>query len=265
MPDRRNAPHAAAGGDGVGVPAPGEHDRRVVLVTGAGGALGSALCAAFLPSADVVAVHRSAPPPVPSQRQRWIDPLDPAGELPENARAVFAVRADLATEGAVERVVEIALARFGRIDAVVNAIGRGAPGSTLASSAALDGALTAFAVNAVIPARVAAAVAREFWRHRPGENRRRNRGVVHVGHHAGLDEHRGSPAVLSATKAALHALARHQAEEFAAIGVRVNAVAPLAFPARVALESVVEAIHWVDGSDVTGAVVVIDGGGRRVT
>jgi NAD(P)-dependent dehydrogenase (short-subunit alcohol dehydrogenase family) len=239
--------------------------RRVVLVTGAGGTLGSALCAALRPTADLVAVHRSAPPPVPSQRQHWVDPLEPGSELPENAHRVFAVRADLATEGAVERVVEIALAHFGRIDAVVNAIGRPAPGSTLASKAALDGALTVFAVNAVIPARVAATVAREFWRHRPRENRLRNRGVVHVGHHAGLDEHRGSPAVLSASKAALHALARHQAEEFAAIGVRVNAVAPLAFPARVSVASVVDAVRWVDDSDLTGAVVVIDGAGRRTT
>ena len=265
MADPRNAPPAVAGDDGRDARAGTEVDRRVVLVTGAGGTLGSALCAALLPVADVVAVHRSAPPPVPSQRQRWVDPLEPTSDLPDNAHRVFSVRADLATEGAVERVVEIALAHFGRIDAVVNAIGRSAPGSTLASSAALDSALTAFAVNAVIPARVAATVAREFWRHRPRENRQRNRGVVHVGHHAGLDDHRASPAVFSASKAALHALARHQAEEFAAIGVRVNAVAPMAFPARVRLESVVDAILRLDSSDVTGAVVVIDGAGRRTT
>lgn len=169
------------------------------------------------------------------------------------------MRADLTAEGAVERVVEIALARFGRIDGVVNAIGTTLPGSTLASSAVLERALLAFAVNAVIPARVAATVAREYWRHRPRENRARNRSVVHVGHHSGLDGRHGGTPVLSASKAALHALTRHQAEEFAAIGVRVNAVAPVAFPARVSIDAVVKAIRTLDASDATGSVVPVAG------
>ena len=241
------------------VPGDTTPDRRVLLVTGAGGSLGSALCSALLPDADVVAVHRSAPPPLPSQRQRWIDPLEPSRELPENDRRVFGVRADLTAEGAVERVVEIALAHFGRIDGVVNAIGTTAPGSTLASSAVLDRALLAFAVNAVVPARVAATVAREHWRHRPRENRSRNRCVVHVGHHSALDGRRGGTPVLSASKAALHALTRHQAEEFAAIGVRVNAVAPVAFPARVSVDAVVEAVRTLLTSDDNGSVVPVPG------
>ena len=69
---------------------------------------------------DIVAVYHSQAPEGISQ-ERWIvDPLDPGADIPENHDAVFAVSADLVSDTEIKRVAELALARFGRVNLLVN-------------------------------------------------------------------------------------------------------------------------------------------------
>jgi NAD(P)-dependent dehydrogenase (short-subunit alcohol dehydrogenase family) len=238
--------------------------RRVCLLTGAGGRLGSAFCTAHAADYDIVAVYRHRPPPVASQLQSFVDPLQPQASPPQNDHPVFAVQADLAAPGGVERAVELALARFGRVDLLVNAAARSEFGSTMANSQLLDGALQQIAINAVAPARLAAEVARQSWRHTPLDNRARNRGVVNLSSISGVETYAGGQGVYAASKAALNALTRHMAIDYAPIGVRVNALAPTGFPRLIPTERVVERIRRLDCGDATGQVVVLDVDGERV-
>src|SRR4051812_48886793 len=100
-----------------------ETTKRVCLLTGAGGQLGTAFCKLLAHRYQIVAAYRSRPPDVPSQLHQLVDPIDPAARIPENEHPVYAVRADLEDDRDVDRLVEVALARFDRVDVLINAAG----------------------------------------------------------------------------------------------------------------------------------------------
>ena len=78
--------------------------RRVCMLTGAGGVLGTAFCDRLRAAYDIVAVHRFTPPRAPSQDRALVDPLNPEARLPENEHPVFAVQADVTRPEDVERL-----------------------------------------------------------------------------------------------------------------------------------------------------------------
>lgn len=231
------------------------------LLTGAGGRLGSAFCAAHSGEYDIVAVCRARLPAAPSQFESFVDPLQPQAESDENAGQVYVVWADLEQAGQLERVVDIALARFGRIDLLVNnaAYWRMHQPGLLDCDGTMADFDRHFAVNVALPARLSARVASEFWKHRAQENRADNRNIVNVSSLSGSAVFAGQgQAVYAASKAALNQLTRHLGAEFDAIGVRANALAPNSFPDIVATERVVDAIVRLDRESVTGRVLVLD-------
>lgn len=236
---------APRGIDGPGTPAPSEQrtgrtrsDRRVCLLTGASGTLGSELCNRLADRYDFAAVCHSH----------------------AVSSDAFAVEADLTEEGACERIVEMALSQFGRIDLIVNAAVASTWGPMLESAPLLNSAPRQFLMNAVVPLQVACAAAHLSWQDRIGENRAVNRNVINVSSISGQNLFSGEgQSVYAASKAALDHLTGHMALEFAAIGVRVNAVAPNSFPTHVPISRVVRAIEELDDGDTTGTIVVVDG------
>jgi NAD(P)-dependent dehydrogenase (short-subunit alcohol dehydrogenase family) len=232
--------------------------KRVCVLTGAGGRLGSAFCSAYSDTYDIVAVYRNKPPPVPSQDQRFIDPLHPSLELSENRHEVFAVRADLSRTGEAERITELALARFGRVDLLVNAAADSV-WAPFTDPVLLDSAERQFVINTVAPLRLSAALCRMFWRHRPDENAELNRNIVNISSCAGYYVYPDTgQSLYAATKAALNQLTYHMAAELWSAGVRVNAAAPNSFPAIIATERVTRAIVEFDRGQLTGKIQVLD-------
>jgi NAD(P)-dependent dehydrogenase (short-subunit alcohol dehydrogenase family) len=234
--------------------------RRVCLLTGAGGRLGNVFCQAYAAEYDIVAVWRSRVPSVPSQEEWLVDPLNPDADLPENDARVYLVRADLEQPGQVERVVDIALARFGRVDLLVNAAAYSVwhKQGLVDGDVLLDSLDRHFAVNVGIPLRFATRLAQQFWLPRDEENRAYNRNIVNVSSTSGSRVYPGGQAAYGASKAALNQLTRHLAAEFQAFGVRANALAPDTFPALVSTESVAKAIARLDGDTVTGKVLLVE-------
>ena len=235
-------------------------DRRVCLLTGAGGTLGDAFCRAYAASYDIVAVCRRRAPGVPSQHEWFVDPLDPDAAIPDNEARVFVVYADLEKQGEVERVVDIALARFDDVDLLVNnaAYTFLHPQGVVDGDVVLDSVERHFAVNVAIPLRLATRLAQRSWLHRDLRNRERNRNVVNVSSLSASRVYPGGQAVYASSKAALNHLTRHLAAEFGEFGVRVNALAPNTFPSIVSTETVADAIVRLDAESVTGRVLVVD-------
>ena len=242
-------------------------DRPVCLLTGASGTLGEAFCRGYAEQFRIVGVHRSRVLSVDNQDSWTVDPLAASGPLAETdrlGRGVFAIRADLAEPEAVDRVVELALARFGRIDSVVNAAGMALWGPVLTSPHVVDRAAEQFAVNTLVPLRLVQAVVQRFWRDRAGENRASNRCVVNVSSAAGLWVYQGrGQSVYSASKSALNTLSMHLADELRPIGIRVNVLAPDSFPDPVPVLAVIEALSELISGDATGQIVLVDQAGAQ--
>jgi NAD(P)-dependent dehydrogenase (short-subunit alcohol dehydrogenase family) len=239
----------------------GESERRVVLLTGAGSPLGDAFCAAYADEYDIVAVCRNRIPSTPSQFEDFVDPLDPAASLPDNEKRVFIVRADLEKEGEPERVVELALAKFGGVDVLVN----NAAYWTQTGREMIDGesALADFGrhfeVNVGLPMRLATRLAQQSWRNQAALNRARHRNVINISSTSGSRVYQSQGhAVYAASKAALDHLTRYMAMEFEAFGVRANALAPAGFPHEVSTESVAAGIRRLDQTKNNGRVLVLD-------
>ncbi|WP_051021463.1 SDR family NAD(P)-dependent oxidoreductase [Nocardia araoensis] len=230
-------------------------ERRVCLFTGASGTLGDAFCQAYYRDYDIVAVCRTRTPAVPSQLEWYVDPLAPDAAVPENASRLFVVRSDLTQPGEVERVVDLALARFGGVDLLVNNAAhiRLHPGGIIDGDAALDDFDPHFALNVAVPLRLSARLAQRCWMHTGPENRARNRNIVNVSSISGSEVYPGQ-TLYSASKAALNQLTRNIAAEFAEFGVRANAIAPTTFPVLVPTEQVARAIVELDASAVSGGV-----------
>ncbi|GAB2463450.1 SDR family NAD(P)-dependent oxidoreductase [Jatrophihabitans fulvus] len=234
--------------------------KRVCVLTGAGGRLGAAFCRAYAAQYDILAVCHRRGPAVPSQHERFVDPLDADAVLPENEASVYALYADLEQDGQVQRVVDVALARYGRVDLLVNnaAVQHFHPAGLLDPVGSFADAERFFRLNVVVPAQLAGTLAHESWRHRADENRAANANVVNISSTSGSRVYGGGQAVYASSKAALNHMTRHLAAEFAAFGVRANAVAPGAFPAQVATETVAAAIARLDREDVTGKVLIVE-------
>jgi NAD(P)-dependent dehydrogenase (short-subunit alcohol dehydrogenase family) len=240
--------------------------KKVCLFTGAGGALGSAFCSRYAGKYEIAAVYRRNPPDVPSQNQWLIDPLDPKIDVPENAHRVFAIQADLKDERERAKVVDIALARFERIDLLVNAAAYTAMGPLVESDGLINTAEEQFFVNAIVPTKMALLVARRFWRDNDRENGGLNRSVVNISSSAGVYLYPGrGQSAYGASKAALNTFTRHLASEFETFHVRVNATAPTSFPGSVSMESVLASIVRLDEGDMNGKILVLDGSGEQMT
>ena len=235
--------------------------RRVCLLTGAGGTLGDTFCWLYAQRYDIVAVCRRRRPRVASQHESFVDPVEPDVDLPENRGQVYIVTADLEQEHEIERIVDIALARFGHVDLLVNnaAYSNWHPQGVVDGTAALRDVDRHFSMNVGVPLRLAVRLAQQSWVREDLTNRARNRNVVNVSSLAGskLFPHQGQ-GIYAASKAALNQLTRHLGSEFASFGVRVNAVAPNSFPSIVSTESVARAVVRLDEESVTGRVLVLD-------
>ena len=184
----------------------------VVVITGAGGALGGALSRHFAgePDVDLVLSDVSAPS------------LDATlHALPErNGGVVASQLADVGDVAQVEAVVALAVERFGRVDVLISNAGVLSPNGRV-HNLATDDWERAFRVNvlgAVNGIRAAVPVMRA----------QRSGSIILTASVAGLTAW-SHAAPYCATKAAVIQLAKVAAVEYARDGVRVNCVCPGTF------------------------------------
>jgi NAD(P)-dependent dehydrogenase (short-subunit alcohol dehydrogenase family) len=239
--------------------------KRVCLITGAGGTLGNAFCQRYREKYDIVAVCRRRVPEVPSQLQEYRDPLASTAMRSDGQDPVFVIHADLTEPASLLRIAELTLARFGRIDLLVNAAVHSLWAPIMDGERLVDSAELQFQMNVVVPLRLSALVARLFWRDRHEENISHRRHVVNVSSTAGLYIYKDSgQTVYSASKAALNYATLHMANEFRSFGVRANVVAPNSFPRLVRTEAVADAIVRLDDDEMTGQTLILDRDGERI-
>ena len=184
---------------------------RVALVAGGGGAIGSAMAAAFAGAGARIAI-------VDVTEERAEAAAEP---IRATGAEVLAMGADATSEADCERVVGATVARFGRLDIILNAVGGGA-GKVLFDAEAyprdawdwiyeLNVRSTLLATQAAVKAMIAG-----------GHGGR----VINISSvRAALGINAGYSAYVAA-KGAISSLTRQWATEWAKHGITVNAIAP---------------------------------------
>jgi len=178
-------------------------ENKVVVITGAASGLGKAACLRFAQEAAKVVC------------------MDISGEGAESTASAIgtdralAATVDVADEASVKAAIELAADWHGRIDVLVNCAGIGLPASSLTVS--LEEWSRTVAVNLTGPFLMTRTAMPHLIEGKGN--------VVNIGSTAGL---RGAPfqAAYNASKGGVVMLTRSMALEFAAQGVRINAVCP---------------------------------------
>jgi 3-oxoacyl-[acyl-carrier protein] reductase len=181
-------------------------DRRVTVITGGSRGLGAGLVRSFLELGDIVATcSRSST----SETDGWS--ADTA-----LAERFYYEAVDLADQKAAEAFIHNVVARFGRIDVLVNNAGVARDGViALFSDADADQVID---LNLRATIAVTRAVSRRMLTQHSGR-------IINISSIVGLSGYRGL-SVYSATKAALDGFTRALARELGSRGITVNSVAP---------------------------------------
>jgi meso-butanediol dehydrogenase / (S,S)-butanediol dehydrogenase / diacetyl reductase len=235
--------------------------RRVIVILGAGGTLGSALAQRFAaePETDLVLSDLSE-----DALARARDDL--AGSAPaERGGAVATVAADVSDPAAVENVVTQAVGRFGRLDVLISNAGILSPNGRIHNLTSADWE-RAFRVNVLGPVNgIRAAV--------PVMRAQRSGSIILTASVAGLTAwSHSSPYCV--TKAGVIHLAKVAAVEYARDGIRVNCVCPGTFLSAMHDGLPAEAIEAIaakhplglgSATDLVGAYSYLAGDGSRWT
>jgi short-subunit dehydrogenase len=179
---------------------------RRALVTGASSGIGRATARALSRGgADVCLVARRA------DRLREL-----ATDLGATGAAVVECPLDLTDEDAAEEAVNMCVDRFGGLDILVNAAGRGAYLPTLRVGPAMARAM--FDLNVIVPLQMMSAAVPHMVECHDGV-------IVNIGSNA-VRLARPNVGIYAATKAALEVLSVTASAELATAGVRVIVVSP---------------------------------------
>jgi NAD(P)-dependent dehydrogenase (short-subunit alcohol dehydrogenase family) len=230
--------------------------RHVCLVTGAAGVLGRALCADLASQYDLVAAYHRSVPQIASQLA-WPCELESGNGTESSAARTHCVQADLTDRADVRRLVEVALARFGRIDAIVHcAADTQFHGRLTELWESEDYASGQLQINAVAPFLLTSAVFQQLWKNEPAENARHNRSIVLVSSFASLYVYPDSRQCLyAASKAAANMLTLYAAQELAPYSVRANALCPNQLSDEARTSRAVQAVRELLSGSATGSVV----------
>jgi NAD(P)-dependent dehydrogenase (short-subunit alcohol dehydrogenase family) len=158
----------------------------------------------------------------------------------------------------LRRLVDVALAKFGGIDVVVNAAGDvKQSGLLLELWHDDDYAASQLRTNCLAPIELVSAVHQACWKDESRQNAERNRCVINVGCMSGVTVYGESgKGTFAAAAAALNMLTLHLSLELAPYSVRANAVCAARTLNQPAIAAPVAAVKKLMSNGDTGTIVL---------
>ncbi len=217
-----------------------DFSQKVVLIAGASGNLGQAVTRAFhAAGARLVLLDRAA------DRLPQLFP-----ELGRGPEALLLGAAEVSDAASVEQAVAATLARFGRIDVLVNTVGGYRAGHPVHETPVETWDFM-LSLNARVAFILSRAVAPPMLAQGAGK-------IIHVGARAALAG-AANAAAYSASKAALVRLVESQAQELRHAGINVNCVLPGTIDTPQNREAMPKADHsrWVAPEAIADVILFL--------
>lgn len=181
-------------------------EKKVCIVTGAGGGIGSSICKLFTqenPNVVIAVEHNSG------SVDKWKDSC-------QNSQLIIPYALDITDERGIKTLVQTVKRKYGKIDVLVNAAGISF--SERIGMINRSHVKQMFSVNVIGLIELSQYTARMMMRQGQGS-------IINIASVVGIHGNPGQSAY-SATKGAIISFTKSAAKELASMGIRVNAVAP---------------------------------------
>lgn len=215
---------------------------KVVVITGAGGGWGRAVAEAFLDSdAMVVVIERSE---VSGDVEGW------KPELGDRASRLACMAADVLDEDSVARVTQAVLARYHRLDVLVNMVGGFVAGQAV-SELDLDVWERMLRLNLRSTFLCSKYAARAMIQRRWGR-------IINISSRAAVQAN-PKAAAYGVAKAGVVSLTQSQAEELKEYGVTVNAILPSIVDTPANRQAMPKADYslWPRGEEIASVILFL--------
>lgn len=225
-------------------------DRKRLLLTGASGKFGTKFIELFAQRFEIIALTNTNSVSGSTQHSSLFDPK--AGE--HTTHVVKEIKCDLCDRTATTAIVGTITDLVGPITYLVNAAADVRfLGSTLDVVEFEHEAVKQWRINVLAPAIVASALFHRTWKHI--EPAKQDGSILNLSSISASSVFQGTrQASYASSKAALNMLTLYMAAEYRAYNVRVNGLAPNAFPSSLATEAVAQAALKILESKDSGKI-----------
>jgi NAD(P)-dependent dehydrogenase (short-subunit alcohol dehydrogenase family) len=235
-------------------------ERPRLILTGASGTFGSAFISAYRARFDIIAITNGRSLSGDSQHSETFDVLDQGAAAGASAREV---KCDLLDRDRTADLMRDIVDIGGPVTFLINAAADTRfLGSTTEAVYFQQQAVDQFQANVLAPMLIASVLFHRCWKKIPVT--RQKAAILNISSVSGRNVFRGvGQATYAASKAALDMVTLHMADEYRAFGVKVNGLAPPAFPADVSTDKIARAAFNILTSNSTGRVFAGDDAKRN--
>ena len=225
-------------------------NRKRVLLTGASGKFGATFIELFASRFEIVALMNANSVEATTQNGSAFDPITGA----HDKNGVKEIKCDLSDSASIKVAVDAITDLVGPINYLISAAADVRfLGASIDITQFHEEAIKQWRINMLGPMLLASCLFHRTWKH--VEVGKQDAAILNLSSISGSSVFQGSrQATYAASKAALNMLTMYMAAEYRPYNIRVNGLAPNAFPAQLPAKTVAEAARKIVEGVETGRI-----------